>query len=82
MSRKDTDAGLVDELKVDKDCAVDRSWIADYTKSIVDICRQYGVKAVQIRMCPSRRNARARVRCFFRNCSNVFECNQEFVPNN
>ncbi len=54
MSRKGTDAGLVDELKVDKDCVVDHEWISDYVRSVVNICRNHGVKVVQIRMCPSR----------------------------
>ena len=55
MPRKVIDAGLVDELKIDKDAVVDREWITDYTKLAITTCRQHGVEVVNIKMCPSRR---------------------------
>ena len=55
MPKRSTDAGLVDELKIDKDVVVDPEWITDYTKLAITTCRQHGVEVVNIKMCPSRR---------------------------
>jgi hypothetical protein len=54
MPRKDIDAGLVDELKIDKDCIVDKLWIRDYVELILSICKKFRVKALFIRMCLSK----------------------------
>ena len=55
MPRGSVDAGFVDELKTDKDCVVDRSWIEDYVALILWACGRFNVKVMSIAMCLSRR---------------------------
>jgi len=48
MARRVLDAGNVDELKIDKDCVVDRQWVNDYVDLILSTCRKFGVKVLSI----------------------------------
>ena len=42
-------------MKIDKDCFVDKGWLADYIDAVITICRLKGVEARRIRICCSRR---------------------------
>ena len=55
MSKGNVDAGLVDELKIDKDCIVDKLWIEDYVGLILSLCKKRGVRVLSIRKCLSKR---------------------------
>ena len=55
MARRGTDVGLVDELKIDKDCFVDRQWIEDYVDLVVSVCKKFGVTVLSVKRCNSRR---------------------------
>lgn len=54
MSRKDLDDYLVDELKIDKDCFINKAWIKEYVKWIIRICKSHGIGILDIRMCLSK----------------------------
>ena len=43
----------VGTVKIDKDCFVDRSWIQDYARVVVAVCRMKGVRVTWIQMCNS-----------------------------
>ena len=45
----------VDQLKIDKDIHVDRTWIRDYVRVIKEICKLNGVRVTSIQMCRSTR---------------------------
>ncbi len=42
--------GPVSQLKIDKDCHVDKSWISDYVERMRSDCRSHGVRVLSIRM--------------------------------
>ena len=42
-------------LKIDKDCFVDKSWIEGYVRAAIQICSNYGLTVVHMKMCRSRR---------------------------
>jgi len=44
-------------LKIDRDIHVDRSWIRDYVRTIVAVCKMKGVKVTSIQMCATRKGA-------------------------
>ena len=46
---------LVDQLKIDKDIHVDRTWIRDYVRVIKEICKLNHVRVTSIQMCRSTR---------------------------
>ena len=56
MSRDGLSDYLVDELKLDKDCMIDKEWLDGYVRAIVQICWSYGVKVNCIKKCYSSKN--------------------------
>ena len=55
MPRENTNTELLDELKIDKDCFVDKQWIEDYIKLITSVCKKFGVTVQSIKMCNSQK---------------------------
>ena len=55
MSRRGTNAGFVDTLKVDKDCFVERTWIDEYIQLILQTCSIHNVTVKSIKMCRSEK---------------------------
>lgn len=53
LSKSENDE--VDELKIDKDCFVDKKWIKNYVDVIVQVCRFFGVIVESIKLCESKR---------------------------
>ena len=41
MPRESTDAELFNELKIDKDCFVDKQWIKEYIQLITSVCKKF-----------------------------------------
>lgn len=58
MSRKSASGNLtkISVLKIDKDCFVDKDWLEDYVRTVVAICRSFGVTVESVKMCPSKRH--------------------------
>jgi len=55
MSKGDVDSRLADELKIDKDCFVDKQWIRDYVQLILSVCKKFRTNVLTIKKCNSRR---------------------------
>jgi hypothetical protein len=47
--------GKVDVLKVDKDCHADQSWIRDYVRVVMSVCRMKRVKVAFVEMSRSEK---------------------------
>lgn len=46
---------MVSQLKIDKDCHIDQSWIHDYTQAIRGICTSLGVQVLSIEMSSTKK---------------------------
>jgi hypothetical protein len=55
MLRDNTNVHLVNELKIDKDCHVHKSWQQDYIELIISQCRKFGVTVLSIKKCNSEK---------------------------
>jgi hypothetical protein len=53
--RRELANSSIDELKIDKDCFVNKDWLREYVEVIVGVCGQRGVTVEAIRMCASKK---------------------------
>ena len=54
MAREEAYVNMVDELKIDKDCHVDKQWIKHYVHLIVSVCKKFGLRVLSIKKCNSK----------------------------
>ncbi len=55
MSKENINDGLVNELKIDKDCFVSTQWIDQYITVILKVCTHFNIDVLSVKMCKSRR---------------------------